>query len=130
MRIAQPLSDISLGLGCLFLASVGATARLAELVAAGPAAAAFASTVLVTHCLFLMLGVLLANRLTNADISLAHLVVASNANVGGSGTAIAMASAMGWRALVAPAALCGALGYATATTVGVGLQAALVRGGA
>ena len=33
-RLAQPLADVSLGLGCLFLASVGATARLAELVRA------------------------------------------------------------------------------------------------
>ena len=56
------------------------------------------------------------------------MLVASNANVGGVGTAIAMAGAMGWRRLVPPAALVGALGYALATPMGVGLEAAL-RGG-
>ena len=126
--LSPPLGDASLLLGCLFLASVGASARLAELVAAGPAAACFAATVLGTHMLFMLLGVRVANGAFGARISISHMVIASNANVGGSGTAIAMASAMRWPALVPAAAMCGALGYASATALGLGLEAALLRG--
>lgn len=129
-RLAVPLGDSSLLLGCLFLASVGASARLAELLAAGPAAAVFSTVVLAVHLVVMLVGVRLANRVCGAGISIAHMVIASNANVGGSGTAIAMASALGWSELVAPAAMCGALGYASATAVGLGLEALLLGGGA
>ena len=128
-RLAAPLGEASLFLGCLFLASVGASARISELLAAGPAAAAFAATVLFVHMICMLLGVRAANRALGTNISLAHMIIASNANVGGSGTAIAMASALGWPRLVAPAAVCGALGYASATALGLGLEAILLRGG-
>ena len=52
------------------------------------------------------------------------LLVASNANVGGVGTALAMATAMGWPRLLAPAAAAGTLGYAVATFIGVAVHAA------
>ena len=110
---------------CLFLASVGASARLSELLLAGPAAACFATTVLAAHCAVLLLGALLANRVVGARITAAQLLVASNANVGGVGTAIAMAGAMGWPTLVMPAAVAGTVGYACATAMGVGLHAVL-----
>ena len=110
----------------LFLASVGASARLAELARAGPAAAAFAAAVLLVHGAVLLSGALLANRLAGARISGPQLLIASNANVGGVGTAIAMAGAMGWPSLVMPAAVAGAVGYAVSTALGVGLRAALL----
>jgi uncharacterized membrane protein len=108
------------------LATVGASARLAELLVAGPAAAAFAATVLAVHSAIMLLGVWLCNRVAGTRISLAQLIIASNANVGGVGTAIAMASAMGWRALVGPGAVVGAIGYAIATALGVTLRSALL----
>ena len=92
------------------------------------AAALFAATVLAIHLVVMLLGVRLANGACGARITVSHMVIASNANVGGSGTAIAMASALGWTPLVAPAAMCGALGYASATAVGLGLEALLLRG--
>ena len=54
-----------------------------------------------------------------ARVPLRTLLVASNANVGGVGTALAMATAMGWPRLLAPAAAAGTLGYAVATFIGV-----------
>ena len=124
--ITAPLADASLVLFCAFLATVGASARLAELLVAGPAAAAFAATVLAVHIACMLLGVGLCNRVAGTHISLAQLIIASNANVGGVGTAIAMASAMGWRALVGPGAVVGAIGYAIATALGVTLRSALL----
>ena len=124
--ITAPLADASLVLFCAFLATVGASARLAELLVAGPAAAAFAATVLAVHIACMLLGVGLCNRVAGTRISLAQLIIASNANVGGVGTAIAMASAMGWRALVGPGAVVGAIGYAIATALGVTLRSALL----
>jgi uncharacterized membrane protein len=49
------------------------------------------------------------------------VLIASNANVGGSATAAAMASAKGWTHLVQPAVLTGALGYAIATSIGLAM---------
>jgi uncharacterized membrane protein len=128
--IRRPLGDASLLLTCLFLASVGAAARMAELLVAGPAAAIFAATVLVVHCAVMFVGVHVANRVCrNRAVSLPQLIIASNANVGGIGTAVAMAGAMGWARLVSPAAACGAIGYAVATAMGVGLHGVLLARG-
>lgn len=183
--VARPLGDAALALGCLFLASIGASARLAELVVAGPSAALFAAVVLAVHCVVMVGGVALANR-CGLRIPIEVVLIASNANIGGSvrsapthslnpvavpvsrrairtdaivaeshaqpkwrcpcpahtcspaacdsllwtrsciqGTAVAMAGAMGWKQLVAPAATAGAIGYAAATGLGVGLYALL-----
>ena len=85
-----------MALSCAFLGALGASARLGPLVAAGPAAALFAAVVLVVHCAFALGGGRLANA-CGARVPLRTLLVASNANVGGVGTALAMATAMGWR---------------------------------
>lgn len=49
------------------------------------------------------------------------VLIASNANVGGSATAAAMASSKGWADMVQPAMLTGSLGYAVATAIGTGM---------
>ena len=125
--IAAPLRDMALLLGCLFLASLGASARLAQLLSAGPAAVIFSGTVLLVHCTVMLAGVAIANRL-GARIPAASMLLASNANVGGSGTAVAMAGALDRPNLVAPAAACGTLGYAVATGLGVALHGLLLPG--
>eukprot|EP00966_Prymnesium_polylepis_P165868 3834019-Prymnesium_polylepis.1 len=72
----------------------------AQVVAAGPAAATLGAVVLVIHCAVVLAGVRLLNGVAGSAISLRTLLVASNANIGGPGTAMAMASAMGWPQLV------------------------------
>ena len=118
-----PLEGVAVALSCAFLGALGASARLGPLVAAGPAAALFAAIVLVVHCAFALGGGRLANA-CGARVPLRTLLVASNANVGGVGTALAMATAMGWPRLLAPAAAAGTLGYAVATFIGVAVHAA------
>ena len=79
----------------------------------------FAALILTIHLLFL----LLAGWLLSLDLT--EMVIASNANMGGPTTAAAMAVARRWDTLVLPAILCGTLGYAVATFIGVALGHAL-----
>lgn len=54
------------------------------------------------------------------------VLIASNANVGGPATAVAMAQARGWTHLVQPAMLLGSLGYCIGTGLGLWMYSLLV----
>jgi len=97
----------------VFFAAIGASANILVVLKFGPILFVFAALILFIHLTFL----LAAGKLFKLD--LAEIVIASNANMGGPTTAAAMAVARKWRALVIPAILCGTLGYAVATFIGV-----------
>jgi uncharacterized membrane protein len=97
----------------VFFATIGASANIGLVVRVGPALFAFAAVVVLVHLVLTLLGGLLLR------LDLAEIVIASNANVGGPTTAAAMATSRKWNALVIPAILCGTLGYAVATFIGV-----------
>lgn len=99
----------------IFFAVIGASANIWKVWEFGPIIFVFAAVILTIHLLFL----LVAGKLLRLDI--VELVVASNANLGGPTTAAAMAKAKNWDKLVTPSILCGTLGYAAATFVGVAL---------
>ncbi len=97
----------------VFFAAIGASANIIIVIKVGAILFVFAALILFIHLLF----ILTASKLFNID--LAEIVIASNANMGGPTTAAAMAVARKWESLVIPAILCGTLGYATATFIGV-----------
>ncbi len=99
----------------IFFAVIGASANIWQVIQVSPLLFVFAAFILTVHLLVL----LLAGKLLGID--LAELLIASNANMGGPTTAAAMASSKQWDKLVTPAILCGTLGYAIATFVGVAL---------
>ncbi len=99
----------------IFFAAIGASANIRVVLDYGPVLFLFAGLILFIHLIF----ILLAGKLFKLD--LAEIVIASNANMGGPTTAAAMAVGRKWKALVLPAILCGTLGYAIATFIGVGL---------
>jgi len=97
----------------IFFAAIGASANIGIVIKVGPILFVFAALILLIHLLF----ILLAGKIFKLD--LAEIVIASNANMGGPTTAAAMAAARKWKNLVIPAILCGTLGYAIATFIGV-----------
>jgi len=99
----------------IFFAVIGASANVMVVMRVGPVLFIFAALILTIHLVFLLLG----GWLFKLDLS--ELVIASNANMGGPTTAAAMAVARRWQTLVLPAVLCGTLGYAVATFIGVAL---------
>ncbi len=97
----------------MIFVTIGASASVSAALSIGPAVLGFLLVLLVVH-VAVVGGAGYALRL---DVR--ELCVASNANCGGPATAAAFAASQGWRDLIAPATLCGALGYALATFVGL-----------
>lgn len=87
----------------IFFATIGASANIATVIKVGPILLLFATIIMTVHLVF----ILVVGKYTR--LSLPELVIASNANIGGATTAVAMAAARRWHALTVPAVLCGTL---------------------
>lgn len=108
-----------------FFGSVGASGRLAEVVGVAPAIFVFASLALAVHIAVMATGAAILNRCCGAGLGVDDMIVASNANIGGPSTAATFAGLLGKDELVVPAAVWGTVGYAIATTLGVGVWVTL-----
>lgn len=97
----------------IFLASVGASADIWELIEIAPVLFLFATVIIFVH-LIVLFGVGMLFKL-----DLAELAMASAVCIGGPSSAPALASAKGWRDLLIPGVLAGSLGYAIGSFIGV-----------
>lgn len=102
-----------------FFVVIGIYSRIAEVLAVGVQVLFYALFVVVVHGVLLFL----AGRFLRLDIG--TLCVASQASVGGPGSALAVAVAGGWRSFILPGILVGLLGYAVGTYAGLGIAGAL-----
>ncbi len=105
----------------LFLASNGAKSVVANIVAVGPPVMWFALVTVGVHGVIIF-GVGLLVRLDPRT-----LAVASQANIGGSASAMALASARGWTADLLPGIAVGLAGNAVGNYIGIAV-AAVVHG--
>ena len=104
----------------LFITCNGARSVVANIIQMGPWIFYFATFALVVHAVIIFgLG-----RLLKFDLP--TLVIASSANIGSSVSAIAVASARGYTALILPGVAVGLVGYAVGNYLGFAI-AALVR---
>jgi uncharacterized membrane protein len=109
----------------LFLASNGARSVLATLISIGPAVFYFAMLTVAVH------GIIIFGVGRLAKLDLPTLAVASQANVGGAASAIALAGARGYTDRLVPGVAVGLLGYALGNYVGLavgGLARILLAG--
>lgn len=109
----------------LFLASNGASSVVANLVAAGPPVFYFAAITVGVH------GLVIFGIGHVARLDWGTLAVASQANVGGPASAVAMAGARGYVDRLLPGVAVGLLGYAAGNYVGfavAGLMRPLLGG--
>ena len=107
----------------LFLASNGARSVIATLVSIGPSVFYFAVVTVAIH------GVIIFTVGKLARLDLPTLAVASQANVGGAASAIALAGARGYTDRLVPGVAVGLLGYALGNYIGLavgGLMRALL----
>jgi len=105
----------------IFLASNGASSVLANIVVIGPSIVYFAIVTIGVHGLVIF-GV---GRLVGLDLK--TLAVASQANVGGPASAMALAAARGYTDKLLPGVAVGLLGYAAGNYLGL-LVAQILRG--
>ena len=105
----------------LFLASNGAKSVIANIFRLGPGVFYFAALTVTIH------GIVIFGLGRLFKLKLSTLVVASQANVGGPATALAMASARGYTDCILPGVAAGLLGYAVGNYWGY-LIAMLMRG--
>ncbi len=99
----------------LFLASNGAKSVIANIVAIGPGVFYYALGTVAVHGIIIFgLGYLFR-------INIGTLAVASQANIGGSSSAMAMASARGYGDKILPGIAVGLLGYAVGNYLGLAI---------
>jgi len=109
----------------MFFAIIGIYSRIAQMLEVGPDVFLFTATVVLIHGTLTYVG----GRVARLDVGTTS--VASQAAVGGPASAVALAVAREWPALVLPGIVAGLLGYAAGNYVAFGvayLMRALVGG--
>lgn len=97
----------------LFFFVIGVPASVPLIIMNSPLLLLFAAIVVIMNMIFSFIG----GRLLKFNLE--DIICASNANIGGPTTAVAMAISKGWTKLVGPCLLIGTLGYVLGTYMGL-----------
>ncbi|MBV5349425.1 DUF819 family protein [bacterium] len=119
----KKLEDTAFAIGLwmmyVFLAAIGASTNLADMLHVGPAVLGFYLIIMFIHFIFL---VSLA-KLFKFDVY--EVIISSAANIMGPSVAAPMAASLGQKKLITPGILVGILGYVIGTFIGVSIAMAL-----
>ena len=119
----KKLEDTAFPLGLwmmyVFLAAIGASTNLSDMLHVGPAVLGFYLIIMFFHLIFL---ISLA-KLFKLDVY--EVIISSAANIMGPSVAAPMAASLGQKKLITPGILVGILGYVIGTFIGVSIAMAL-----
>lgn len=122
-RKLKKLEDTAFAIGLwmmyIFLAAIGASTNLSDMLHVGPAVLGFYLVILFFHLIFM---VSLA-KIFKLDVY--EVIIASAANIMGPSVAAPMAASLGQKKLITPGILVGILGYVIGTFIGVSIAAML-----
>jgi len=119
----KELEDTAFAIGLwmmyIFLAAIGASTNLSDMLRVGPAVLGFYLIIMFFHLIFM---VSLA-KIFKLDVY--EVIIASAANIMGPSVAAPMAASLGQKKLITPGILVGILGYVIGTFIGVSIAMAL-----
>lgn len=119
----KKLEDTAFAIGLwmmyIFLAVIGASTNLADMLQVGPAVLGFYLIIMFFHLAFM----LLLARFFRLDVY--EIIIASAANIMGPSVAAPMAASLGQKKLITPGILVGILGYVIGTFIGVSIALTL-----
>jgi len=113
----KKLEDTAFAIGLwmmyVFLAAIGASTNLADMLHVGPAILGFYLIIMFFHFIFLVS----LSKLFKFDVY--EVIISSAANIMGPSVAAPMAASLGQKKLITPGILVGILGYVIGTFIGV-----------
>lgn len=118
-KIEDTAFAIGLWMMYIFLAAIGASTNLADMLHVGPAVLGFYLIIMFFHFIFLVS----LSKLFKFDVF--EVIISSAANIMGPSVAAPMAASLGQKKLITPAILVGILGYVIGTFIGVSIAIAL-----
>lgn len=122
-RSLKKLEDTAFAIGLwmmyIFLAAIGASTNLSDMLHVGPAVLGFYLIIMFFHFIFLVS----LSKLFKFDVF--EVIISSAANIMGPSVAAPMAASLGQKKLITPAILVGILGYVIGTFIGVSIAIAL-----
>ncbi len=115
----KKLEDTAFAIGLwmmyVFLAAIGASTNLSDMLHVGPAVLGFYVIILLFHFTFMVA----VAKLFKLDVY--EVIIASAANIMGPSVAAPMAASLGQKKLITPGILVGILGYVIGTFIGVSI---------
>lgn len=118
-KLEDTAFSIGLWMMYVFLAAIGASTNLSDMLHVGPAVLAFYLIIMFFHFIFLVS----LSKLFKLDVY--EVIISSAANIMGPSVAAPMAASLGQKKLITPAILVGILGYVIGTFIGVSIAMAL-----